>query len=158
MDATMWHRDQTNCRRCLLILNGLRVLMEWAWLFCTSHHLQSIYLSISHPHSDDATLSLGLETMMHATFVITPLVTFFHTACAFFVSAVLFFHFWVVPSSGFSKSLFGNPSSSNCCVWSMDLFWQGLCTFGMVLTCKTLNPYLLCSMHHMDCSMINSFF
>ncbi len=71
-------------RRCLLILNGLRVLMEWAWLFCTSHRLQSIYLSICHPHSDDATLSLGLETMMHATFVITPLVTFFHTACAFF--------------------------------------------------------------------------
>jgi hypothetical protein len=76
-------------RRCLLILNGLRVLMEWAWLFCTSHRLQSIYLSICHPHSDDATLSLGLETMMHATFVITPLVKKIHTACAFFCSFVL---------------------------------------------------------------------
>jgi hypothetical protein len=61
-------------------------------------------------------------------------------------------------TSGFSKSLSGNPSSSNCCVWSMDLFWQGLCTFGMVLIRKILHPCLLCSMHHMDCSMINSFF
>jgi hypothetical protein len=73
----------------------------------------SIYLSICHPHSDDATLSLGLETMMHATFIITPLVKKSHIACVFFCFCSLFFHFWVVPSSGFSKSLFGNPSSSN---------------------------------------------
>ncbi len=45
-------------------------------MFCTSY----LYLSICHPRSDVATLSLGFTTM-HATLVITPLVMFVYTAC-----------------------------------------------------------------------------
>lgn len=119
MDATMWHRDHTNSRRCLLILNGLRVLMEWAWLFCTSVCVCLMYLFVwLSPARDggDHTLFFGLRRPWYMRLLLSPFRTslgFVHTTWLFFLLFHLLFCSWfwryfqlLVPSSWFSKVWF----------------------------------------------------
>lgn len=97
MDATMWHRDQTNCRRCLLILNGLRVLMEWAWLFCTSVSVCLMYLLVwlfATRDSGDHTLFFGHKRSPLCMRILLspfrPSLGFDHTTAFFWLGFFLF--------------------------------------------------------------------